>query len=164
MKVVYIDSQNIHKAIEELWWIIDWELFYQYLVKKFEVQEIKIFLWYIKIYEKFYSQLKEVWYQVIYKETMVLENGTIKWNVDIDIAIHVMLDMFEWWLKKAYLVTWDWDYNTLVDLLKSRNLLGRVLVPNRKKASKLLKKSAWSDIQILEDIRYFIEKTKSLEK
>lgn len=164
MKVVYIDSQNIHKAIEELWWIIDWELFYQYLVKKFEVQEIKIFLWYIKKYEKFYSQLKEVWYQVIYKETMVLENGTIKWNVDIDIAIHVMLDMFEWWLQKAYLVTWDWDYNTLVDLLKSKNLFGRVLVPNRKKASKLLKKSAWPDIQIIEDIRYFIEKTKSLEK
>lgn len=75
-----------------------------------------------------------------------------------------MLDIFEWWLQKVYLVTWDWDYNTLVDLLKNRNLLWRVLIPNRKKASKLLKKSAWADIQVLEDIRYFIEKTKSSEK
>jgi hypothetical protein len=40
------------------------------------------------------------------------------------------------------LVTGDGDYNTLVDLLKQRNKLGRVLIPHRDKASKLLKKSA----------------------
>jgi len=164
MKVVYIDSQNIHKAIEELWWIIDWELFYEYMIKKFEVEEIKIFFWYMKKYDSFYTRLEQIWYKVIHKETLVLWNWTIKWNVDIDIAIQVMLDIFEWWLQKVYLVTWDWDYNTLVDLLKSRQLLWRVLIPNRKKASKLLKKSAWPDIQVLEDIRYFIEKTKSSEK
>lgn len=163
MKIVYIDSQNIHKSIEELWWIIDWELFYKYLCKKFEVQEIKIFLWYVKKYEKLYKRLKEIWYNVILKESMILENWNIKWNVDIDIAIHVILDIYETNLEKAYLVTWDWDYNTLVNLLKSRKLLWRVLIPNRKKASKLLKKSAWADIQTLEDLRYFLEKTKSFE-
>ena len=163
MKYVYIDSQNIHKWIEELWWIIDWELFYKYLVLKFQVNKVKIFLWYMKKYEKFYEKLRNIWYDVIYKETLILENWDIKWNLDIDIAINVMLDIFEWGLIKAYLVTWDGDYNSLVSLLKTRNMLWRVLIPNRKKASKLLKKSAWADIQILEDIRYFIEKTKSSE-
>jgi hypothetical protein len=33
-----------------------------------------------------------------------------------------------------------------------------VLIPHRNKASKLLKKAAGPDIQVLEDLRYFIEK------
>lgn len=163
MKIVYIDSQNIHKWIEELWWKIDWEWFYLYLKRKFEVEEVKMFLWYVKKYERFYKKLSNIWYKLIFKETLILPNGNIKWNVDIDIAIQVMLDIFEWGLWKVYLVTWDWDYNTLVDLLKQRKLLWRVLIPNRKKASKLLKKSAWADIQVLEDIKFFIEQKKTPE-
>lgn len=46
MKIVYIDSQNIHKSTLDLWWIIDWEKFYGYLKRKFEVDKIKIFFWY----------------------------------------------------------------------------------------------------------------------
>ncbi len=164
LKIVYIDSQNIHKWIQELWWIIDWEWFYKYMKTKFKVDKVKIFLWYLNKYEKFYSKLKDIWYEIVFKETLILPNWTIKGNVDIDISIQTVLDIFEWWLKKAYLITWDWDYNTLVDLLKNRNLLWRVLIPNRKKASKLLKKSAWADIQSLEDIKYFIEKKKTSEK
>jgi hypothetical protein len=105
-----------------------------------------------------YKQLRVLWYEVIFKETMVLPNGDIKWNVDIDIAIHTILDVIEWWLTKGYLVTWDWDYNTLVDFLRKRNVLWRILIPHRNKVSKLLKKAAWPDIQVLEDLRYFIEK------
>ena len=43
MKIVYIDSQNIHKGIKELGWIIDWELFYEYMKRKFNVDTVKIF-------------------------------------------------------------------------------------------------------------------------
>jgi hypothetical protein len=32
---------------------------------------------------------------VVFKETLVLPNGEIKGNVDIDIAIHALLDMCE---------------------------------------------------------------------
>jgi len=163
MKIVYIDSQNIHKWILELWWQIDWEWFYKYMKKKFEVDKIKMFLWYMEKYKNFYKKLNHIWYEIVFKETLILPNWTIKWNVDIDIAINSMLDIFEGNLKKAYLITWDWDFNSLVDLLKKRKLLWRVLIPNRKKASKLLKKSAWADIQILEDIKYFIEKKKTPE-
>lgn len=162
MKIVYIDSQNVHKGIEELWWLIDWKLFYIYLKSKFDIDKVKIFFGYVKKYEKLYKFLKEIWYDVIFKETLVLPNGEIKWNVDIDIAIHVMLDTFEWWLLKVYLITWDGDYNTLVYFLKNRQLLWRVLIPNKNKASKLLKKSAWPDIQTLEDLKFLIEK-KSLD-
>ena len=63
-----------------------------------------------------------------------------------------------------YLLTGDGDYNSLVDLFKKRGKLGRVLIPNRKQASKLLKKSAGPDIQSLEDLRYFLEKRKIPEQ
>jgi uncharacterized LabA/DUF88 family protein len=125
------------------------------------VDVIKIFFGYVKKYETLYKQLRSYWYKVVFKQTMVLPNGEIKWNVDVDIAIDCVLDLTEWWLDLGYLVTWDGDYNTLVDLLRKRKSLWRVLIPHRTKASKLLKKSAWSNVQVLEDIRYFIEKKKS---
>jgi predicted NAD/FAD-binding protein len=65
--------------------------------------------------------------------------------------------MCEWNLQLAYLVTWDGDYNTLVHLFRERNVFGRVLIPHRDKASKLLKKAAGQHIQVLEELRYFIE-------
>ena len=158
MKIMYIDSQNIHKAILDLWWIIDWEKYYIYIKNKYKLDKVKIFLGYINKYERFYKKLKNIWYEIVFKETLILPDGSIKWNVDIDIAINVLLDLFEWNLSQAYLVTWDGDYNTLVNLLKNRNMLWKVFIPNKNKSSKLLRKSAWSSIITLESIKYFIEK------
>ena len=67
--------------------------------------------------------MRDIGYTVIFKETLILPNGDIKGNVDIDIAIQVLLDLLEGELSSAYLVTGDGDYNTLVDLLKKRNKL-----------------------------------------
>jgi len=55
-------------------------------------------------------------------------------------------------------VSGDGDYNTLVDFWRESGVFGRVLIPHREKASKLLKKSAGSNIQVLEDLRFFVEK------
>jgi len=158
MKIMYIDAQNIHKSTQDVWRTIDWWFFLSYAKKKFDLDAVKIFFGYLAKYETFYTRLRRLWYDVIFKETMILPNGDIKGNVDIDIAIHSILDLLEWWLIKAYLVTWDGDYNTLVDLFREREALWRVLIPHRNKASKLLKKSAWPHVQVLEDIRFFIEK------
>jgi uncharacterized LabA/DUF88 family protein len=158
MKIVYIDAQNIHKATQDIGWTIDRVLFFNYLKGKFELDTVKIFFWYIAKYETLYSTLRRAGYELVFKETLILPNGDIKGNVDIDISIHVLLDLLEWWMSQAYLVTGDGDYNTLVDLLRQRNALWRVLIPHRDKASKLLKKSAGPHIQILQDLKYLIEK------
>lgn len=158
MHILYIDAQNIHKSTQEMGRIIDWWEFLAYTQRKFNINTAKIFFGYVAKYETLYQQLRTLWYEIIFKETMILPNGDTKWNVDIDIAIHSILDVVEWWLSKAYLASGDGDYNTLVDFWRKRDVLGRVLIPHREKASKLLKKSAWPDIQVLEDIRYFIEK------
>ncbi len=156
--IVYIDAQNVHKSTQDVGWIVDWKKLYEYLQRKLWSVRVKIFFWYVSKYEHLYREFKWCGYEVIFKEILILPNWDIKWNVDIDIAISVLLDMFEWDLKTAYLITWDGDYNTLVDLLKARDKFGRVFIPHPKKASKLLKKSAGPHIQTLEDIRYFIEK------
>ncbi len=156
--IVYIDAQNVHKSTQDIGWIVDWQKLYEYLQRKLITPQVKIFFWYVAKYEYLYRELRWYGYEIIFKETLILPNGDIKWNVDIDIAICVLLDIFEWWLERACLVTWDGDYNALVDLLKARDKFGRVFIPHPKKASKLLKKSAGPHIQTLEDIRYFIEK------
>ena len=117
-----------------------------------------MFLGYMKKYENFYKKLEKIGYKVIFKNTLILPDWSVKWNVDIDIAIQVLLDLFEGNLSEAYLVTGDGDYNTLVKLLKDRKLLWKVFIPNKDKSSKLIRKAAWSDIITLESIKYFIQK------
>ncbi len=60
MKIIYIDTQNVHKAIEELGWILDWKLFYQYLIEKFAPEKVKMFVGYIKRHEKFYQEIQSI--------------------------------------------------------------------------------------------------------
>lgn len=158
MKIVYIDAQNVHKAIQELWRTIDRESLYHYLQRKFEIDRVNIFFGYIAKYDHLYKKLGTIGYTVIHKQTMILPDNTIKWNVDIDIAIKALIDFFEWNLTCAYLISSDGDYNTLVDFFRDKQILGRVLIPTRKSASKLLKQAAQSDIQSLEDLHYFLQK------
>ena len=44
MIVVYIDTQNVHKSIEDLGRILDRELFFVYLQEKFAPSTIKMFV------------------------------------------------------------------------------------------------------------------------
>lgn len=56
---------------------------------------MKIFFGHVAKYEYLYRELRSYGYKVIFKETLVLPSGEIKGNVDIDIAISVLLDLFE---------------------------------------------------------------------
>ncbi len=158
MKIVYIDAQNIHKGTKELWWTIDRELFFHYMHKKFNIDQIKIFLWYINSFDYFYQKLKEIWYQVIFKQTMLRKDGTIKWNVDIDLTMSVMDDLYIWWLSLAYVVSWDGDFNTLIQRLVKEERLWRLIVPTIDKTSSQLRHASWSNIQALSDLKHILSK------
>lgn len=158
MNIMYIDSQNVHKAIEMMWWIIDRDKFYNYSNEKFNLDKIKFFVWYLEKHQKFYDKLNDIWYELIFKKAAILSNWLAKWNVDIDIAISSLIDFYEHDLWKAYLFTWDWDFNTLVELFHTKWILWRVLIPNRQYASSLLKKAAWPNIQSIQDIKFLLEK------
>lgn len=161
MKVVYIDSQNIHKWIFDYhWWIIDWKHFFVYLKDKYKVDKVKIFFWFIKEQKWLYFKLEKIWYEVCFKETLILPNGNVKWNVDIDIAIFVLRDYYENNISFAYLVTWDWDYNSLVDFLEEKNVFWKVFVPWVSNTSVLLRKSAKKKLVDLVPMKNKLQKEK----
>jgi len=162
MKIVYIDAQNLHKKTLEYRWLIDWQRFYVYLKQNCKADVIYYAIWYIQKYDGLYKYLSFIWYTMLFKEVTVLHDGTIKWNVDIDIAIRAIFDFFEEWLTKAIVVSNDWDYNTLVDALKKRNVFDCVMVAYYTTASRQLRKSAWNYIQDIQRIRHLIEKDPDL--
>lgn len=158
MKIVYIDMQNVHKSTEDMWWIIDWQLFYDYLTEKIQPEKIVIFIGYIQRYKHFYNRLQNIWYTLNFKEVLVRPDGSIKGDVDIDIAIQAMKDIDK--LSLAYIVTWDADYNTLIDEWQSRWKFWKLFVPRLEKTLYILRKSAGTKLQTLTDIRHKIQKQK----
>ncbi len=158
MKVVYIDAQNLHKKTLEYHWLIDREKFYVYLRQNCKADVIYYAIWYIQRYDTLYTYLSSIGYTMLFKKVTLFSDGTIKWNVDIDIAIRSIFDLFEEWLTKAIVVSNDWDYNTLVDVLKEKNVFDRLLLPDGATASQQLKQSAWTYIQDVQRIRHLIEK------
>lgn len=143
-KIVYIDAQNVHKSLETYHdWKIDWDRFIVYLTEKYQADRVKIFFWFVPKYKWLYEHLKNRGYEVCFKETLILPDGKIKWNVDIDIAIFAVRDFYEWNTTHALLVTGDGDYNSLVDFWKGKWVFSRVLVPWVASSSVLLRRVAW---------------------
>ncbi|MBS9784018.1 NYN domain-containing protein [Candidatus Gracilibacteria bacterium] len=136
MKILYIDSQNIHKALLEIGWKIDWERFFVYTKNKYEIDEIKMFVGYLQKFEKFYKKLEKIGYTMIFKKAGILPNGEIKGNVDIDICIESMKDFYENRLSEMYLASGDGDFNSLVDFFQEKSIFGKVFIPNAKKIIK----------------------------
>ncbi|PID83764.1 hypothetical protein CSB09_04480 [Candidatus Gracilibacteria bacterium] len=157
MKVLYIDSQNIHKALLEIGWKIDWKKFFDYSKEKYNIDEIKMFVGYLQKFEHFYKKLEAIGYKLIFKKASILPNGEVKGNVDIDICIESMKDFYENKLSQMYLASGDGDFNSLVDFFREKTIFGKVFIPNAKKSSKILRKSAGPHVIVLDSLRFFLE-------
>jgi len=165
MKIVYIDSQNIHQwLLQYHWWIIDWKRFFVYLGDKYKVDKVKIFFWYLKSQRGFYQKLRNIWYEVCFKETLVLPNWSIKGNVDIDIAIFALKDFYENSVSQAFLVTWDWDFNSLVYFWIEKEVFWKIFIPWVKNSSVLLKRVAKNNILDLAELKIKLKKEKPSNK
>ncbi|HMY80525.1 MAG TPA: NYN domain-containing protein [Candidatus Absconditabacterales bacterium] len=140
MNIVYIDVQNTHKATQKLGWLIDWKKFFIYLKDKGRANTIYYAVGYISENQGWYDTLSAIGYTMLYKETIRLPNGETKGNVDIDIAIKVLLDFYEGGLTKTYLITNDGDYNTLIKMCQQKGIRGKLFTPDIHTASTLLKK------------------------
>lgn len=157
MNRVYIDVQNTHKATQKLWWLIDWKKFFIYLKDKCKADTIYYAVWYIPKNQWWYDTLSAIWYTMLHKETIRLPSWETKWNVDIDIAIKALIDLYEWWLTKIYLITNDGDYNTLIKVCQQKWIRGKLFTPDIHTASTLLKRLD-NPIDI-NDIKHKIQKT-----
>ena len=134
----FIDSQNLNLSIRDQWWKLDWKKFRIYLKNKFKVKKAYLFIGFKEWNQKLYTYLQECWYICIFKPTLELSDWTVKWNVDAELVLHTMIQYNTF--DKAIIISWDGDFYCLVEYLEDNNKLERLLVPNEKAFSSLLRK------------------------
>ena len=144
----FIDSQNlnlgtskdVYKGRRRIYkgWKIDFKKFRRYLSDKFRVKKAYLFIGYIKQNEKLYGKLKSYGYELVYKPTVKDKLGKVKGNVDAEIVLYAAAIEFKNY-DKAVIVSGDGDFRCLHEFLIKRKKLLRIIIPNEKSESSLLK-------------------------
>ena len=137
MRIWYIDSQNIKLGVRELWSEIDRENLFIYTKVRYKLDELKFFVWYLSTNIDLYTHLRAVGYTVVFKKTHEYD-GKVKGNVDTLMMKVWIKDADEGKVSKAYLFSWDWDFEVLIDYWKEKWVFEKVFIPNHKKISQLI--------------------------
>lgn len=147
-RFAFIDSQNLNlgtskdiyrkKKLIYKGWKLDFKKFRIYLADKFKVKKAFLFIGYIKKNEKLYKRLKSFGYELIFKPTVSDRKGKIKGNVDAELVLYSAAIEYRNY-DKAVIVSGDGDFYCLLEFLKKRKKLGRIIVPNVKSESSLLR-------------------------
>ena len=146
----FIDSQNLNLSILEQGWKLDYRRFRKYLEDKYSVAKAFLFIGFIPNQQTLYTSLQQYGYILIFKPTLELIDGRVKGNVDAELVLHTMIEWNNY--RKAILVTGDGDFHCLVEYLKNKNKLERLLIPNRKRYSALLRKFT-GEIAFMDSLR-----------
>ncbi len=136
----FIDSQNVNLGIRELHWKLSWKKFRVYLKEKYGVEIAYMFIGYIEENQDLYLSLQKSGYLLVFKEILKHKDGFVKGNCDAELVLQAMIDYEKY--EKAVIVSGDGDFACLVRHLKKQGKLEKVLVPNAKRYSALLKKAA----------------------
>lgn len=145
----FIDSQNLNlgtskdlfnKKGKKIYrgWRLDFKKFRIYLSDKFRVSKAFLFVGYIKEYDDLYKQLKSYGYQLIFKQTTKDDLGKPKGNIDAELVLYSAAIEFDKY-NKAVIVSGDGDFRCLYEFLIEKDKLRRIIVPNLKAQSSLLK-------------------------
>lgn len=153
---VFIDSQNLNLGIKDQGWNLDFARFYHYLKDKFKVDQVYLFIGLVPKNQSLYTFLQKAGFILVFKPVMELADGRIKGNVDAELVLHTMIEYHNY--DKAIIVTGDGDFFCLVEYLNKQDKLLKLLVPNAKKYSKLLKSIAVSKIDFMNNLRSKLEK------
>jgi uncharacterized LabA/DUF88 family protein len=135
--VCFIDAQNLHLWTASEDWKIDFKKFRIYLRDKFKITEAYYFLWFLSPEEQeLYTGLQKAWFILVFREHSSELKGKKKGNIDVDLVFEVMKKIVEKQnFDKIVLVSWDGDYIKLVRYLIEKNLLAKILFPNRNHSS-----------------------------
>lgn len=133
-------SKNINKHGKRIYtgWRLDFKKFFQYLKDKFRINKAYLFIGYIPQYKSLYRYLASCGYEIIYKPTVKDDNGKPKGNVDAELVLYAAAIEFARY-EKAVVVAGDGDYRCLYEFLIKHGRLLRIVIPNSKSESSLLK-------------------------
>lgn len=140
LNYAFIDSQNVNLAIRDLGWTLDWARFRKYLQDKYGVVKAFSFIGYVSGNERLYQSLQEAGFVLIFKPTIEVKKGTqiiVKGNVDAELVLHTMIEIGNY--EKALIVSGDGDFHCLVAYLMKQQKLLKLMVPNPRKYSALLR-------------------------
>jgi len=146
----FIDSQNLNLGILSQGWKLDFARFRVYLTEKYNISKAFLFIGYIEKNKELYKFLKKLGYTLVFKPT-VIHKGETKGNVDAELVLWASAEEFKNY-NKAIIVAGDGDYRCLIQFLKKKNKMGRLLIPNRYKYSRLLFEYS-SDIDFLTSLK-----------
>lgn len=146
----FIDSQNLNlgtnkdihnKKGKRIYkgWQLDFKKFRIYLSDKFHVSKAFLFIGHISQNKQMYQRLTSQGYNIIFKPTTKDELGKPKGNVDAELVLHSAAIEYPKY-DKAVIVSGDGDFYCLHQYLKSKKKLLRIIIPNSKSESSLLKK------------------------
>src|SRR3989344_5280975 len=147
----FIDSNNLHLAIKGLGWDLDYQKFRKYLLEKYSVVKAYIFIGFVEKNKDLYKSLQEKGYVLIFKPTLVYKDGKTKGNCDAELVLQAMIDIKDY--DKAVLVTGDGDFFCLVDYLLKQKKFEKLLVPNQKSYSALLKVIPSESLAFVSDLK-----------
>lgn len=150
----FIDSQNVNLAIVDQGWRLDWRKYRIYLEDKYRITKAFLFIGYIAKNQPLYSFLKHAGFDIVFKPT-IEAGGETKGNVDAELVLHTMIQFENY--DKAIINTGDGDFYCLVDYLNKKHKLLKLLVPNAKKYSKLLKPFAPNKVDFMNNLRTKLE-------
>jgi uncharacterized LabA/DUF88 family protein len=144
----FIDSQNLNLGTsKEIFhgrklvykgWKLDFKKFRKYLADKFRVDKALLCIGYIKQNEKLYKQLKSFGYDLVFKPTVKDSQGKSKGNVDAELVLHAAAIEFSNY-DRAVIASGDGDFYCLYEFLEKNKKLFKIIIPNRKSESFLLR-------------------------
>ncbi len=134
----FIDSQNLNLSIRDQGWVLDFKKFRTYLIDKYQITKAFLFVGYIPENQGLYIDLQKDGFILIFKPTLKLPSGMVKGNVDAELVLHAMIELYNY--DQALIVTGDGDFFCLVDYLAKKNKLLKLMVPNKNRYSSLFRK------------------------
>jgi uncharacterized LabA/DUF88 family protein len=102
------------------------------------VKKVFLFIGYVSGNEMLYTNLQKQGYILIFKPTLELPDGRVKGNVDAELILHAMIEYPNY--DKAIIISNDGDFHCLIEYLCKQEKLLKLIIPDRKKYSSLLRK------------------------
>jgi uncharacterized LabA/DUF88 family protein len=140
----FIDSQNLNLGVQSQGWKLDFKKFRIFIRDKYSVGKAFLFIGYIPANKNLYEHLKIDGYKLIFKPVLERKRGktiVIKGNVDAELVLHTMIELNNF--EKAVIVSGDGDFHCLIEYLKAKRKLLKVIAPSRKYSSLLRKFSSF---------------------
>lgn len=135
----FIDSQNLNIGVLNQGGKLDFGKFRQYLKLKHNVTKAFLFIGYVEENKVLYDYLKRSGYICVFKKIIEYKDKdiTVKGNIDADLVLHAMIEYPRY--DKAIIVSGDGDFYPLIEYLAKKNKLLKVITPNKRYSSLLLK-------------------------